>query len=209
MFCKVILKLFYTLWLKFLSKIDPFFLNSFHKNKTPQNSLQNFRACDPALFEAVASLKWSICNLPVPCLLPLALSAQIHPGLCADDISSSLQVCLRVWHRWSVPERAALQSWTAVWLHRPKKPPPQTSFPYTLWSGCALATMYLFSLNSECTLLVFILTTKVRKATPPDNRFIWYQNVPSFFKNKGRHKEATLVLITTWGGEVGFKPYPK
>lgn len=67
------------MWLKFLNKIDPFFLNSFRINKIPQSNLQNFKACDPALFEAVASLKRSICNLPVPCLLPLALSAQIHP----------------------------------------------------------------------------------------------------------------------------------
>lgn len=74
----------------------------------------------------------------------------------------SLQVCLKAGHHWFEPERGALQSWAAVSLPQPKKPPPQTSFLYMWWSGCALASTFPSSSNLECMLLVFTQTTRVR-----------------------------------------------
>lgn len=74
----------------------------------------------------------------------------------------SLQVCLKVWLHWFVPERGALQSWAVISLLHLKKPPPQTSFLYMWWSGCASVTTFPSSSNLECMLLVFIQTTRVR-----------------------------------------------
>lgn len=83
---------------------------------------------------------------------------------CFNDggMLSSLQVCLKVWHLWFMPERGALQNWAAVSLLHPKKPPPQTSSLCMWWSGCASVSTFPSSSNLECMLLVFIQTTRVR-----------------------------------------------
>lgn len=86
------------------------------------------------------------------------VNSMLYPG----DMLLSLQVCLKVRHRWFMPERGALQSWAAVSHPQPKTPPAQISSLCMWWSGCASVSTFPSSSNLECTLLVFIQTTRVR-----------------------------------------------
>ena len=102
---------------------------------------------------------WCVCS-HVLCLLPTVLSANPLPYPC--DMLLLLQVCLKVRHHWSRPERGPLQSWAAISVLRPKNSPPQTSFLCMWWNGCASVTTFPSSSNLEYTLLEFIQTTRVR-----------------------------------------------